>query len=69
MIRYLHTFDMPVTGTFTSDHKDFEEALKQYLAGRKDLDAVKAMCDRCETYYSITNIEPTDQLPNPAEIE
>lgn len=69
MPRYVHTFNMPVTGVFTSEYKDFEKALRQHFNGLRGHEAIKSLIDCCDTFYSIQNIEPTDIPNNPAEVE
>lgn len=69
MTRYIHYFDMPVTGSFESDEEDFENALTALHHDKTTKQAVELMVAHSEVFYSFQNIEPTDMPSNPEIIK
>lgn len=65
MPRYLHYFDVPVTGSFESDEEDFEEALKKRITGLSPLEAIKSLVDDCQIFHALHNIDSADMAENP----
>lgn len=69
MPRYIHTFNMPLTGTFESDYEDFDEALDDLLPGCSPKETVHRLVEQCDCHWSLDHLEPTDQLNNPEVIQ
>lgn len=64
MTLYRYYFTMPVTGSFVSQEKDFDEALKAEFPNEAASRA-KYLVALCDLYYSGQNIEPCDMPENP----
>jgi hypothetical protein len=65
---YRHYFDAPLTGSFVSNHEDFEAAVQEVLStGRNVPLDVRFFCLalKADVDYTLNNITPVDMPGNP----
>lgn len=65
MPRFLHYFDMPVTGSFESEEEDFDKAIDILFHDKTTKQCVEHLVAHCEFFYSCDNVTATDQVNNP----